>query len=180
MSSNLPPKGIREAVNFLRQQRRFLRNELEKRSFFSRLLSPVPSSESELDRRLETKQNHILAESGRSNNLGLYRNASLTLACIEILRGSFNSALQYLMDVAFLDMNGATNSLPGYRSFDRQFADLLPFVSDLIRDTTAAARIGTGSLEELFKARWARFSSFGKPPYAADPTWRRLKKAIDT
>ena len=178
MTTDTPSKGIGEAIGFLRQERRFLRDELQERGFLSRLLSPVPTTEPELDRELEARQRRIIHDSARQNELGLYRNASLTLACIQISRSNFDSALQHLMDVAFLDMNGATNSASGHKSFDRQLADLLPFVSAIIRDTAATAGLDVSSFEEPFKARWGRFSSFGKPPYAPDNTWRKLKKAI--
>jgi hypothetical protein len=170
--------GIREAINFLRQERRFLRQELQQRGSLSRLFSPTPADDSGLDHELEAKQGSILKASADRNELGLYRNASLTLACIEISRSHFDSALNHLMDVAFLDMNGATNSLPGHKSYDRKLADLLPFVSAIIRGVTAATSIEVGTLEQLFKARWERFSAFGKPPYGPDPTWRKLKRAI--
>jgi hypothetical protein len=177
MTTDMPQNGIREATSFLRQERRFLRDELQQRGFVSRLFSSTPTTDEALDRELEAKQKKIIRDSARQNELGLYRNASLTLACIQITRSNFDSALQHLLDVAFLDMNGATNSAPGHKSFDRHLADLLPFVSAIIRDTAAAAGLDVSSLKEQFKARWGRFSSFGKPPYAADTTWRKLKKA---
>jgi hypothetical protein len=180
IQSGASSNGIREALSFLRQERRFLREELQHRGFLSRLLSPTPAEESALDRELEVRQHRIIRESAAQNQLGLYRNASLTLGCLQISRNDFDSALEYLMDVVFLDMNGATNSLPGHKSFDRQLADLLPFVSAIIRDVAATAGVDISSLEMSFKGRWDRFSSFGKPPYTPDSAWRKLKKQIAT
>jgi hypothetical protein len=77
-------------------------------------------------------------------------------------------------------MNGASNSIPGEKSFDRQLADLLPFISSIIRDAAMAAGLDANSLEQPFKSRWERFSSFGKPPYTSETAWRKLSKAIST
>lgn len=177
MISDTPSRGIREATSFLRQERRFLCDELQQREFLSRLFSTAPTTDEELDGELESKQQRIFRDSALQNELGLYRNASLTLACIQIERSNFDSALQYLLDVAFFDMNGAANSAPEHKSFDRQLADLLPFVTSIIRDTAELAGIEVSSLEGAFKSRWESFSSFGRPPYAANTTWMKLKKA---
>ena len=80
MTTDTTSNGMREAMSFLRQERRFFREALQRRGFLSRLFSAAPADDVSLDGELEVKQQRIINESAQRNELGLYRNASLTLA----------------------------------------------------------------------------------------------------
>jgi hypothetical protein len=158
---------INDAINHLRQERRFFRKQQEQNV----------AANCTIDERLEEKQHRIMRESLLRNELGLYRNASLLMACLCIARSRYDAALERLLDVAFFDINGATNSLPNHKSFDEGLASLLPFVCDIITDVLATVGAAARSLEEPFKARWSSFARFG-PPTAADVAWKKVYAAI--
>jgi hypothetical protein len=121
-----PLDGIQSALQHLKQERRFFRLQYPK--------SATTTDTVVLDRQLEQHQHQILCESAQRNELGLYRNASLVLGCLCIAREQYDAALDHMLDVAFLDITGVSNALPGYKSFDNRLSLAVPFVSGIIRD----------------------------------------------
>jgi hypothetical protein len=162
--------GLEAAVQLLKQERRFFREQ-----------HPTLATASDtvvLDTQLEQHQRRTLSESTRRNELGLYRNASLVLGCLAIARDDYDSTLDYILDVAFLDIAGATNSLPGHRSFDAPLSLLVPFVSGILRDLCGTLELQPQETESFFRQRWERFSAFGTPPVSQDSAWRTLQVAV--
>ncbi|MFN2541373.1 MAG: hypothetical protein ABR514_04275 [Chthoniobacterales bacterium] len=162
--------SLEAAIQLLKQERRFFRQQQP-------TLATATDTDT-LDRHLEQYQQEILRQSTRHNELGLYRNASLVLGCLAIARDDYDAALDHLLDVAFLDIVGATNSLPGHRSFDASLSLLVPFVSGILRDICRTLDLHPDETESFFRARWGRFSSFGTPPVEPDSAWRTLDAAI--
>jgi hypothetical protein len=162
--------GLEAAVQLVKQERRFFREH-----------HPALATASDtvaLDTQLEQHQRRILSESTQRNELGLYRNASLVLGCLAITRDDYDSALDCILDVAFLDIAGATNSVPGNRSFEAPLSLLVPFVSGILRYLCSTLELEPQETESFFRQRWDRFSAFGAPPVSRDSAWRTLQAAI--
>jgi len=170
---------LKEARALFKQERRFYLGRLAERGFLVRLLRPSPTSEEEINEGLWREQKGIQEKALRSKNLGLYRNASLIMASMLIIQERFSETFPCMLDVVFLDMNGANNSLPGYKSYDRRCADLLPLIALLFRGCITRAGVPPDEVEVAFKKQWHRFESFGAPPYLPDMLWKKLKKEID-
>jgi hypothetical protein len=164
--------GLEAAFQHLKQERRFFRHQ------YAPLATDIDTDT--LDTQLEQHQQQILRESTQRNELGLYRNASLVLGCLAIARDDYDSALDHVLDVAFLDIVGATNSLPRHRSFNARLSLEVPFVSRILRDLCSMLELQVHETKSLFTARWDRFASFGAPPVSQDDAWRTLRAAIRT
>ena len=162
--------GIKNALQTLRQERRFFAMQHPNLA--------TATDTTGVDREFEEHEHRVLRESLERNELGLYRNASLVLACLSISRSQYDSALEHMLDVAFLDLMGATNSLPGHRSFDGRLAMLIPFVVGIVQDLLRSLKIDAASIEQRFKLRWERFSPFGCPPFESGASWRKFDSAI--
>ena len=162
--------AFHSAFQHLMQERRFFRMHCPD------LATTVDSAT--LDHQLEQHQQQIQRDSLVRNELGLYRNASLVLACLCIVHDELETALEHMLDVAFLDLAGSTNSLPGHRSFDGRLSLMVPFVAGIIRDLLRTLELTADSIERDFKTRWLQFSSFGSPPFTPDESWHTLQVAV--
>jgi hypothetical protein len=158
--------GLANAIQFLKQERRFSSKE-----------SPQPIS-SDLDAALAAKQLRIMDQSLISNELGLYRNAALTLACIEIAHDNLNSAVSRLADVLYLDVNGATNSLPGCKSFDERLSMVIPFVTSIARYVLAVGDYDVSDIKGSYMTSSQRFARFGEPPFSFADSWRKVRQTL--
>jgi hypothetical protein len=110
--------------------------------------------------------------------LGLYRNACLTLACCCFIHEDFRSAYEYLLDVMFLDINGASNShLPEFQ-FNRGTAEINDFVASILRGVVVQLDLRLPQVEPSFIDRWQRFSAFPNPPTKPEAAWKKLSRRI--
>ena len=124
-------------------------------------------------------QEKLRQQYAQANQLGLYRNVELTLACILIVRERYAEAAGYLLEVIFLDVNGATNT-PSIGLFDHDLGDIIPYVASLLAGCIEETSMPLESVEAAFKSQWERFSALGKPPFSANATWKKLKTAISS
>ena len=171
--------AFREANRFLTDERRTFADSQQRTGLLKLLLGQRTLSQPDLNKKFRSALHLALRTHAQRNELGLYRNDSLTLACLAIEGADFGTAVGHLLDVVFLDLNGATNALPGYKSFDRQTGGLVDFVISLLVSVLSTASIPTSTVESEFKKRWQTFSGFSKPPYDPERGWNKLAKRVN-
>ncbi len=132
--------------------------------------------------------NEDIVNEAKAGELGLYRNTKLSMAQMLQRENKTKQALQSFLEVAILDMNGATNIVSGLseaemhefgvKPYDLQYADLLGYVIGEIEECATESRTSDAELEALFAAAWNRIPARSKLPLDQGAGWSKLRETL--
>ena len=118
--------------------------------------------------------NADLVKHASAGHWGLYRNTKLAMAQQLTEEKKLTAALETWMEVAYLDMNGASN----IGTFDLEFAQLLPHTTGQIEDCIRELGISKDAVKAHFAAACRRAPSGSRLTVSVERAWGKLQSAL--
>lgn len=111
------------------------------------------------------------------NQMGLYRDTRLDMSQFLLKEGKLRDALNHLLEVNYLDLNGATNA--GTKRWDRSDVFLAPQVVEWTAEVARHLGLSMADIEETFLQTARRHQVALKAPVAPERAWSKLRAPLN-
>ena len=130
---------------------------------------------------MEFLLNNKVKEHSRKKIWGYYRSSIFSLADLLSYEGKHKEALELLLDVCYIDVNGPTNSTNPdiFPEFSPDLGILAPGVISLLKKETSNANITKRELKTLFLKRAESMKKL-RMPVPPEEAWRKIEFALSS